>query len=222
MTETERALRQSIIDTCLALDARGLNQGTSGNISLRVDPADPAAGFFLTPTSISYATMQPEDLAHVALDGTVTGRARPSSELPFHLAIMRARPDAAAIIHTHSTHATAVACLRSPIPCLHYLVTLFGGHDLRCADYATFGTDELSQNILRALAARRGTLLANHGLIVLGRDLAQALALTAEAEQLARLYLLALAAGDPVLLPPEELDRVLHKFTAYGYGPLPA
>jgi L-fuculose-phosphate aldolase len=222
MTETERSLRQSIIDTCLALDARGLNQGTSGNISLRVDPADPFAGFLLTPTSIPYATMQPEDLVHVALDGTVTGRARPSSELPFHLAIMRARRDAAAIIHTHSTHATAVACLRRPIPGLHYLVTLFGGHDLRCADYATFGTDELSLNILRALTARRAALLANHGLIVLGRDLAQALTLTTEAEQLARLYLLALSAGDPIILPPEELDRVLHKFTTYGYGPLPA
>lgn len=220
MTETERSLRQAVIDTCLALDAKGINQGTSGNVSVRCESGNPNAGFYLTPTSIPYATMRPEDLVHVALDGTVTGRARPSSELPFHLAIMRARPDAQAIVHTHSTHATAVSCLRESIPAIHYLVALFGGNDIRCADYATFGTEALSQNVLTALAGRRAALMANHGLIVLGKNLDQALALTVEAEQLAVLLLRARAAGSPVILPDDEMERVLLKFADYGYGPV--
>lgn len=222
MTETERSLRQAVIDTCLALDAKGINQGTSGNVSVRCEAGNPDAGFYLTPTSIPYASMQPEDLVHVALDGAVTGRARPSSELPFHLAIMRARPDAQAIVHTHSTHATAVSCLRQDIPAIHYLVALFGGNNIRCADYATFGSNELSANVLTALAGRRAALLANHGLIVLGKDLNQALALTVEAEQLAVLLLRSLAAGTPIVLPDDEMERVLTKFGDYGYGPVKA
>ncbi len=220
MTETERSLRQAVIDTCIALDAKGINQGTSGNVSVRCQAADPTTGFYLTPTSIPYAVMQPEDLVHVALDGTVTGRARPSSELPFHLAIMRARSDAQAIVHTHSTHATAVSCLRQDIPAIHYLVALFGGNSIRCADYATFGTEELSAHVIKALQRRRAALMANHGLIVLGKNLAQALAFTVEAEQLAVLWLRARAAGQPIILPDDEMERVLAKFADYGYGPV--
>src|SRR5206468_572518 len=120
---------------------------------------------------------------------------RPSSELPFHLAIMRARPDAQAIVHTHSTHATAVSCLRKRIPAVHYLVALFGGSDICCAEYATFGTEALSASILTALARRRAALMANHGLVVIGDSLPHALSLTVEAEQLAKLYLATLATG---------------------------
>ena len=214
------ALRAEIISTCRQLGALGLNQGTSGNVSVRVS-SDPADGFLLTPTSLDYAAMQPADLVHVALDGTCTGTRRPSSELPFHLAIMRARPDARAVLHTHSTHATAVSCLRRGIPALHYLVALFGGDDIRCADYATFGTEELSANIIRALAGRRATLLANHGLIVLGDTLAHTLSLAVEAEQLAKLYLATLATGlPPVILDAAEIARVVEKFRAYGYRPV--
>ncbi len=214
------ALRTEIISTCRQLSTLGLNQGTSGNVSVRVS-ADPADGFLLTPTSLDYAAMQPADLVHVALDGTCTGARRPSSELPFHLAIMRARPDARAVLHTHSTHATAVSCLRRSIPALHYLVALFGGDDIRCADYATFGTDELSANIVHALAGRRATLLANHGLIVLGDTLAHALSLAVEAEQLAKLYLATLATGlPPVILDVDEITRVAERFRAYGYRPV--
>jgi L-fuculose-phosphate aldolase len=216
----EFALRQQVIDTCRQLNTLGLNQGTSGNVSVRVS-ADPADGFFLTPTSLAYDAMTPADIVHVAPDGNATGPRRPSSELPFHLAVMRERPDARAIVHTHSTHATAVSCLRRELPALHYLIALFGGPQIRCADYATFGTEELSANLLRALAGRRAALLANHGLIVIGDNLAHALSLTAEAEQLAKLYLATLQSGvAPVILPDAEIADVAERFKAYGYRPV--
>ena len=211
-------LRQQIIDTCLALDARGLNQGTSGNVSVRDEAG---SGFYLTPSSLPYATMTPADIVHVDLaTGNVTGSRKPSSEYPFHLAIMRARPDARAIIHTHGLHTTAVACLRRDLPAVHYLIGLFGGAQIRCAPYATFGTDALSLNVVAALAHRRAALMANHGLVVLGKDLDQALALTAEAETLAKLYLQSLAAGQPHILPDDEMDRVIERFRDFGYGPV--
>jgi L-fuculose-phosphate aldolase len=218
--ETQLALRQEIITTCLQLGALGLNQGTSGNISVRVG-ADAAEGFLLTPTSLDYAAMEPADLVQVSANGGCSGRRRPSSELPFHRAIMAARPDVRAIIHTHSTHATAVSCLRRAIPALHYLVALFGGNDIRCAEYATFGTDELSANIVRALAGRRAALMANHGMIVIGDSLAHALSLAVEAEQLAKLYLATLSTGTPpVILDNAEIARVAEKFREYGYRPV--
>ena len=217
MSESELPLRQQIIDTCRALEARGLNQGTSGNVSARLD----AERFLLTPSSLSYDTMQPADLVEIDLvSGRVTGSRRPSSEMPFHLAIHRARPDAQVVVHTHSEHATAVSCLRRDLPALHYLVGLFGGPQIRCAPYATFGTEALSANVLEALAHRRAALMANHGLVVVAATLPQALALTAEAETLARLYLKTLAAGQPHILPDDEMDRVIERFKDFGYGPL--
>lgn len=219
MKDSERALRQHIIDTCRQLEARGLNQGTSGNVSVRCG-ADAAAGFFLTPTSLPYDRMVPEDVVHVTLDGRCTGRCRPSSELPFHLAIMQQRRDAVAVIHTHSTHVTTIACLRMDIPAVHYLVGLFGGNNLRCAEYATFGTPELSTNLLCALAGRRAALLANHGLVVIGSDLQQALALASEAETLATIYWRALCAGQPAILSDTEMANVVNKFRDFGYGPV--
>jgi L-fuculose-phosphate aldolase len=216
----ELALRKEIISTCRRLAELSLNQGTSGNISARVSD-DPRDGFLLTPTSLDYELMQPADLVHVTADGTCTGPRRPSSELPLHCAIMRARPDARAIIHTHSTHATAVSCLRRDIPALHYLVAQFGGCDIHCAEYATFGTEELSMNVMRALAGRRAALMANHGLVVIGDNLAHAFALTAEAEQLAKLYLATLATGiPPVVLNDDEIAAVAERFRAYGYRPV--
>jgi len=214
------ALREQIIVTCRRLGELGLNQGTSGNVSVRVSE-NPADGFLLTPTSLDYASMQPADVVHVSAEGACCGSRRPSSELPFHLAIMRGRPDARAIIHTHSTQATAVACLRRNIPALHYLVALFGGTDIRCAEYATFGSEELSSNILCALVGRRAALMANHGLIVIGDNLAHALSLTVEAEQLAKLYLATLATGvAPTILDDPEIARVAERFRAYGYRPV--
>jgi L-fuculose-phosphate aldolase len=219
MNDSERVLRQQVIDTCLQLEKLGLNQGTSGNVSVRC-AADPAAGFFLTPTSLPYDQMAPEDVVHVGLDGRCAGRCRPSSELPFHLAIMQQRRDAIAVIHTHSIHATTIACLRKEIPAVHYLVGLFGGNNIRCAEYATFGTPEISTHLLRALAGRRAALLANHGLVVLGASLDQALALTLEAETLADMYCRALAAGEPTILSDAEMANVVNKFRDFGYGPV--
>jgi L-fuculose-phosphate aldolase len=182
---------------------------------------DPADGFLLTPTSLDYSDMEPADIVHVTAAGTSNGPRRPSSELPFHRAILQARADVHAIIHTHSTHATAVSCLRRAIPALHYLVAVFGGTDIRCAEYATFGTEELSTNIVRALTGRRAALLANHGLIVVGDNLAHALSLTVEAEQLARLYLATLATGQPpAILSDAEIANVAARFRAYGYRPV--
>ncbi|HEX2101295.1 MAG TPA: class II aldolase/adducin family protein, partial [Candidatus Synoicihabitans sp.] len=131
MTDSDHHLRELVIHSCRWLQVLGLNQGTSGNISVRCDPAAPERGFWLTPSSLDYDRMAAEDIVHVDLEGRCTGRARPSSELPFHLAIMRERPDAHAIIHTHSVHATAVSCLRHDIPALHYLIALFGGSTIR-------------------------------------------------------------------------------------------
>ena len=166
--------------------------------------------------------MQPEDIVRVDISsGEVSGKRKPSSEYPIHLALMRERPDAQAIIHTHGANTTAVSCLRRDLPAVHYLVPLFGGPQIRCAPYATFGTDALSTNVVTALHRRRAALMANHGLVVLGRDLDQVLALTAEAETLAKLYLDASAAGDPHILDDAEMERVIKKFRDYGYGPVP-
>lgn len=217
MTDRERALREKIIESCLRLEAEGLNQGRSGNISVRLGPA----GFLITPSGISYDQMEPADIVSVDLEtGQCAGNRRPSSELPFHLAIMRARIDADVVMHTHAEHATAVACLRKDLPAVHYAVALFGGGDIRCASYATFGTEELSGHVLKSLEGRRGALMANHGLVVLGRDLDQAFELTREAETIAKIYLHALAAGTPVILPDDEMRRIVERFRDFGYGPL--
>lgn len=165
--------------------------------------------------------MQPADIVQIQIStGNVTGTRKPSSEMPFHLAIHRSRPDATAIVHTHSENTTAVSCLRHDLPAIHYLVGLFGGPQIRCAPYGTFGTEELSNHVITALAQRRAALMANHGLVVIGANLEQALGLTAEAETLARLYLKALASGTPHILPDEEMARVIERFKAYGYGPV--
>jgi len=221
MNDAERALRQQVIDTCRSLEKHGLNQGTSGNVSVRC-AANSAEGFYLTPTSLSYDAMVPEDIVHVSAEGRCTGRCRPSSELPFHLEIMRQRPEVGAVIHTHSPQVTTLACLRKDLPAVHYLVGLFGGNNIRCAEYATFGTPELSTNLLRALTGRRAAMMANHGLVILGADLPQALALTLEAETLAKIYLGALSAGAPVILSDAEMQVIVEKFRSFGYGPVAA
>ena len=218
MTPTELTLRRQIIATCLELERRGLNQGTSGNVSVRLS-ANPDDGFLLTPTALPYAVMQPEDIVHLKMDGTATGVRAPSSEWRFHLDLMRQRRDATAIIHTHSLHATTLACLRYDIPAFHYLIALFGGNSIRCSAYATYGTQELSHHLLQALAGRSAALMGNHGLIVLGPSLERALTLTAEAENLASMYLLALRAGSPHILPESEITKVREKLAQYGgYG----
>ncbi len=205
------ALRRQIVSTCRRMNGLGINQGTSGNVSARV-----RGGLLITPSGVPYEAMTPEGIVALAPDGAVRGSGRPSSEWRFHVDILAARPDAGAIVHTHSVHATALSCLRRDIPAFHYMVAAAGGDTIRCADYATFGTQALSDNALSALDGRRACLLANHGVIATGRNLDAALALAVEVETLAHQYLLALQTGKPAILPAAEMRRVLEKFATYG------
>ena len=205
-------LRQAIIDTALAMNARGINQGTSGNVSARVED-----GFLITPSGMPYEDIRPEDIVEMAWDASYVGP-RPSSEWRFHRDILRNRPDMAAIVHTHSCFATTLAGYGMDIPAFHYMVALAGGPTIRCARYATFGTQELSDNALEALEGRDACLLAHHGVIALGTTLARALALAVEVENLARMYVYAHTLGQPPILSDEEMARVMEQMRRKDYG----
>lgn len=209
---TDAELRADVIEGCRSLTRLGLTYGTSGNVSIRRDPAS----FFVSPTGMAYDGLQPDDVPLVTLDGRWFGRCRPSSEWRFHRDIMAARAEAGAIVHAHSLHATALACTGRGIPAFHYMVAVAGGTDIRCAPYRTFGTQELSDAALTALEGRNACLLAHHGIIVLGVDLAAALKLAGEVESLAAQYCAALALGNVGLLEETEMRRVLEKFRTYG------
>jgi len=212
MATTDAALRAEIIAVTHALDAAGLVPNKSGNVSCRS-----RGGFLITPAGMPYRELVPGDLVELAVDGSppATGR-RPSSEWRMHAAIYAARVDAAAIVHTHSPQATALACAGRGIPAFHYMIALAGG-DIRCMPYATFGTAELAVTAVQGLAARRATLLGNHGVIAIGGSLADAHAVALEVENLATEYLAMLAAGlVPKLLDDAELQRVIEKFADYG------
>ena len=206
-------LRRHIIETALAMNGLGINQGSSGNVSARA-----GKGFLVTPSALPYDRTTTDDIVFVGLDGKPRGERRPSSEWRFHRDIYAARADAGAIVHTHAVHATALACLNKPIPRFHYMVAMAGGEDIRCAPYATYGTQALSDHALAALDGRRACLLANHGMIALGADLDAALALAVEVETLARQYLAALAVGTPKLLSRKEMAVVIAKFADYRPG----
>lgn len=215
MPDDTHDLRRDIIDACLKMNALGINQGSAGNISVRVD-----GGLLITPSGMAYDTLSPDDIVFMAADGAVpAGQRTPSSEWRFHLDILNAREDAGAVVHTHAMFATTLACLRREIPSFHYMVAVAGGDSIRCAPYATFGTQALSDHALEALRDRRACLLANHGMIALGDTLPKALALAVEVETLAAQYWRALQAGEPVLLPADEMRRVLEKFQTYGTQP---
>ena len=215
MTEAEQDLRTRMVATCRAMNASGINQGTAGNLSLRH-----GAGFLITPSSLPYDTMQPEDIVEMGWDGTYVGR-RPSSEWRFHRDILKARPDMDVVLHCHSSYATAVACHHRDIPAFHYMVGVMGGTTLRCARYATFGTQALSDAALAALEGRKACLLGQHGQISLGRTLEAALWMAVEVETLARMYVQALALGEPPVLSDDEMERVIAQMTrmSYGLGP---
>lgn len=209
---TPAAARRAIAGAVRWLMARGLYAGTSGNVSARVE-----GGLLITPTGVRCEDVGAETIVHVAPDGTARGRLAPSSEWRIHRDIYRDRADVGAVVHTHSAAATALSCLRRPVPAFHYMVAKAGGDDIRCARYATYGTAALSRSALAALAGgRRACLLANHGLLVLGADLAGACALAEEVEALCAQYIHARAAGKPVILPPAEMRRVHAKFATYG------
>ncbi|QPS42079.1 class II aldolase/adducin family protein (plasmid) [Burkholderia humptydooensis] len=215
-TADEAAARQLMVAYAQRFAPSGLSQGTSGNLSMRWHDGE-HAGMLITPSGVDYTRLGPGDLAFMRLDdASWSGPLKPSSEWRFHRDIYVARPETGAVVHAHPTHATAVAVQRRDIPAFHYMVAVAGGRDIRCAPYATYGTEALSQHALHALADRRACLLANHGLIAVGADLAAAFALAQEVEELSRQYLLALAVGQPVVLPDDEMDRVLEAFKSYG------
>jgi len=207
----ELALRKQIIATALEMNARGLNRGKSGNVSARFD-----AGFLVTPTGMAYESTQPVDIVAMTQDGTARGPRLPSSEWRFHRDIYAARREVGAIVHAHSPFATSIACLGRDIPPFHYMIAVAGGKDIRCAAYATFGTQQLSDHALCALAGRKACLLANHGMIAVGASLTAALALAIEVEALAEQYWRALQIGTPNLLCDAEMEIVLEKFRTYG------
>ena len=209
---SDRQLRATVIFGCRELTRQGLTYGTSGNVSVRRD----SAGFFVSPTGLPYETLDPDDVPLVMLDGAWYGRRRPSSEWRFHRDIMTSRAAVGAIVHAHSRYATALACTGRGIPAFHYMVAVAGGMDIECAPYHTFGTQELSDAALAALDGRKACLLAHHGIIALGCDVAAALKLAGEVESLAAQYCAALALGNVGLLDQAEMARVVEKFRSYG------
>lgn len=207
-------LRQSVIETALAMNACGLNKGTSGNVSARM-----ADGFIITPSGRPYDQLTPDQIVPMDLDGGYSGPQRPSSEWRMHQDIYRTHPDAGAVVHTHSTYATALACLHLDIPAFHYMIAVAGGTSIRCARYETFGTAALSDAMLKALDGRTACLLGNHGQIAFGPTLGKALWLAGEVEELAHQYWLVRQAGSPRLLDDAEMTRVLERFKTYGKQP---
>ncbi|MDQ0392369.1 class II aldolase/adducin family protein [Labrys monachus] len=214
MKKEEVQLRRDIIAKCRWMNDHGLNQGTSGNISARYRDR-----MLITPTSTPYDSMEPEMIASMPLDGdgeVWDGPLKPSVEWRFHLDILKSRPDAGAVVHTHATYCTVMAIARRPIPAVHYMIAAFGGPEIRCAPYARFGTEELSAHALAALEGRNGCLLANHGMIAVGANLDKAMWLAHELETLARQYYHTLLIGGPQLLPDTEIAEVVDVFGGYG------
>jgi L-fuculose-phosphate aldolase len=204
-------LRKAVIKTCLAMNEEGINQGTSGNVSVRTDE-----GFLITASGIPYKKMKPEHIVEMDLEGGYRGEYFPSTEWRMHMDIFKARPEAKAIVHVHSTYATAMACLRKEIPSFHYMIGIAGGASLRVSDYAEFGTQELSDTMLEAMKGRSGCLLANHGQICFGDTLDKALWRAGEIEALCHQYWASLLAGKPVILAENEMSTVLKRFGSYG------
>lgn len=213
---THHKLRKAIIETARAMSAAGINQGTSGNLSARIPE-----GLLITPTSLPYEGMKPEDIVEMRLDGSHDGRHRPSSEWRFHRDLLRARPDIDVVLHCHATYCTTLAVHGRGIPSFHYMVAVAGGGDIRCSAYATFGTQALSDAVIAAIDGRYACLMGHHGLLVGARSLAKALWLAIEVETLAKMYVHALAIGEPPHLGEAEMARVLEQMRRMSYGQAP-
>ncbi len=209
---SEITRRRGIIETALIMSREGLSPGRSGNVSART-----AGGMLITPTGTAYEALQEDAIVLVDDNGeTPPGSLKPSSEWQMHLAVYKAKPDVGAIVHCHSINATALACVGKPIPAFHYMVAIAGGTDIPLAPYATFGTVELADAVVLALTGRKAALLAHHGQIACGLDLAAALDLAREVETLAGQYVATLKIGGGPVLDDAEMERVLDKFRGYG------
>lgn len=218
-------MRIALLDTLRAMGVAGLNVGTAGNASVRLDAAqtrttndhaNAPVPMLITPSGLAAERCGAQDMARVDADGRAHGRFAPSSEWQLHRDIYAAFPAAGAVLHAHSPFATALACQRIDIPPFHYMIARFGGSSIRCARYATFGTQALSDATIAALHERNACLLANHGMVVFGRDLSQALALAIEFETLCAQYWRSLQLGEPVLLSEAEMAEVIERFRWYG------
>lgn len=203
--------RHALVRAARQLNLSGLNQGRSGNISVRID-----RGLLITASGTSFDHITKEELVETDLQGRWGGPLEPSSELSFHSAVYRLRPDIRAIVHVHSCWATALACMHRHIPPFHYMVAVAGGEDIPCIPYATFGTDELAGLVAEGLRDRNACLMANHGQIAAGKSLEAAMELAAEVENLARCYGQILGMGEPVLLDRQQMSEVIRRFGSYG------
>jgi len=212
---TDKALRDEMVSICRRMNSSGINQGTAGNLSVRS-----SGGFLITPSGMPYDVMGPDDIVEMDFDGTYIGR-RPSSEWRFHRDILKAREDISVVLHCHSVYATTLACHHKTIPSFHYMTGVAGGTTIRCAAYATFGTQALSDNALVALKDRLACLLGQHGQISLGTNLEHALWLAIEVETLSRIYVQALTLGEPPVLPDDEMVRVIEQMRRMSYGLAP-
>jgi L-fuculose-phosphate aldolase len=213
MTRDENNKRLTIVEACRRMNALGINQGTSGNISLRH-----GKGMLITPTSVPYEEMTPEQIVRMDMDGSIAPGQRPSSEWRFHLDILRSRKEVEAVVHAHPTYCTILSIMGLEIPPIHYMIAAAGGDTIRCAPYATYGTSELSRHVVKALEGRFACLLGHHGMIAAGPSLARALRLAVEVETLARQYHGCLQIGQPPLLSREEIERVRDKMAGYGHA----
>lgn len=212
----ELELREQMVALARRMNASGINQGTSGNLSARF-----ADGLLITPSSMPYELMEPEDLVVMDFEGNVQGARRPSSEWHLHANILRSRPEIGAVVHCHSIHATALACHGRSIPSFHYMVAMAGTDTIRCAPYSTFGTESLAHDAVQALEGSLACLLTQHGQVTLGTTLDQALRLAIEVETLAHMYIQALVLGEPPVLAAEEMARVIALMGAMHYGRSP-
>lgn len=210
-------LRREIVKACQDMNRRGINQGTSGNISARVKE-----GFLLTPSGMAYDEMKPADIVLMKKDASHVGSRKPSSEWRFHHALMAKRPEIGAVVHTHSMFATTLSCLGMEIPAVHYMIAAAGGNTIRCAPYVTYGTQQTADTAVKAMEGRNACLLANHGMIVVGPNLKKAMWLAVEVETLAAQYWRALQIGKPNILSKAEIGRVIDKFKSYGQAKEPA
>ncbi len=208
---SDNALRQDLLDTALQMNAVGINQGSAGNVSVRSED-----GYLITPSGMPYDECLPEDMVQMTLEGEASGSRKPSSEWRFHQDLYRARQDADAIVHVHSTFATTLACLGKEVPSFHYMVAVAGGKTIRCAPYHTFGTQELSDVVVEAMKDRKACLMANHGMLAMGPNLKKALAMAVEVEKLCEIYWRVLQLGGGTMIEDAEMDHILEKFKSYG------
>ncbi|AAX76425.1 hypothetical protein P053_01668 [Brucella abortus 01-4165] len=207
--------RQSIVDAMRSFEEKGFNHGSSGNISVRE-----GGHIWVTPTGAT-STMDPQDMSLVSLEGEHLAGKTPSSEWRIHTEIMRAHPEAGAVVHSHADACVALSCLRKPLPPFHYMIASFGGSEVPCASYRVFGSDALAYEVVRAMGHHRACLMASHGMVVWGRDLAHARLLAEKLETLARQYILACQIGTPALLSDVELMEVRERYGFYGSQPMP-